>query len=517
MPRFISLSVFASLLLSALPVQAQEQLRWETDLATAQQQAAASNRLVLVHFWGTWCPPCMEMEKTVFSRPNIGTAIHPWYVPVKIRVEEGMNQDLAKQFGVDGYPCDIVMTAQGQIIAKEKGYKPAEKYVAMLNEIAQKGVAQARSNGLGPVAAAPAAVATPPAAPVAPAAAPVAPPATARPSPDAGRYGAVPPPENRYAAYAPPVTAQAAPPTTPAPVAAPPAAAAAPVATPRGATPRGATPPTDDRYAAYYQSRGAAPTGPAAAPVGAAPAPNPNDRYAAGVFAASNIISQAAAATPAPVAAAPTAPSATPVANTPAAAAPPTNVTAATNTTSSATTPAQAPAAAGAPSPAAATAPSSAAAAAAPPKAAVASTTAGTGVNTAPKSPLEEKLPPGSPPLALEGYCPVTVIEKMVWKQGNPLYGAIHLNRTYLFPSAEQQAKFLANPDRYSPIISGNDPVVALEKNQIVAGQRQFGLLYENRMILFSSKESYDKFHKESKRYTTELQQALQSSNAIRR
>ena len=111
----------------------------------------------------------------------------------------------------------------------------------------------------------------------------------------------------------------------------------------------------------------------------------------------------------------------------------------------------------------------------------------------------------------------VTVIEKMVWTKGNPLYGAIHLNRTYLFPNAELQAKFLANPDRYSPIISGNDPVVALEKSEIVPGRRQFGLVYENRMILFSSKESYDKFCKESKRYTTELQQALQSSNAIRR
>ncbi len=105
----------------------------------------------------------------------------------------------------------------------------------------------------------------------------------------------------------------------------------------------------------------------------------------------------------------------------------------------------------------------------------------------------------------------------MVWTKGNPLYGAIHLNRTYLFPSAEMQQKFLANPDRYSPIISGNDPVVALEKNEIVSGRRQFGLVYEDRMILFSSKESYEKFVKESKRYTTELQQALQSSNAVRR
>ncbi len=92
---------------------AQDTIRWETDLATGQRLAAQTNRLVLVHFWGTWCPPCMEMEKSVFNKPGLGTAVHPYYVPVKIQVEDGMNQDLVKKFQVDGFPCDIVMTAQG--------------------------------------------------------------------------------------------------------------------------------------------------------------------------------------------------------------------------------------------------------------------------------------------------------------------------------------------------------------------------------------------------------------------
>jgi len=105
----------------------------------------------------------------------------------------------------------------------------------------------------------------------------------------------------------------------------------------------------------------------------------------------------------------------------------------------------------------------------------------------------------------------------MVWTKGDVRYGAIHRGRTYIFPTAADQQKFLSDPDRFSPVISGNDPVVALEKNEIVPGRRQFGLVYEDRMILFSSKDSYEKFVKESKRYTTELQQALQSSNAVRR
>lgn len=116
--------------------------------------------------------------------------------------------------------------------------------------------------------------------------------------------------------------------------------------------------------------------------------------------------------------------------------------------------------------------------------------------------------------MALDGYCPVTVTEKMVWKRGDVRFGAIHRGRTYLFASAAEQTKFLANPDRFSPIISGNDPVVALEKGEAVPGKRELGIMCGERMILFSSQESYDKFVKDSKRYSSEIRQALLSDQA---
>lgn len=469
MPRFLSLSVLASLLFCAVPAQAQDLLRWETDLATAQRQAAETNRLVLVHFWGTWCPPCMEMEKSVFSKPGLGTVITPYYVPVKIQYEPstGINEAVVKQLQVDGFPCDIIMTPRGEIVSRSKGFKSADKYVAMLNEVAQQALAQARSNGLGPAATRPPVAAQAPVAAQSPVAgAPVAAP------PSDNRYGAPQPTDNRYAGYAPAVTAQV-----------PPPAAAAPAVAPAIAVRT-----TDDRYASYYQSRGMAPV--AATPVAAAPVAPPANIVAAPVAP--------------PAAAAPVAPAPAPTTVIPPVVAAP------------AAPPVAPPAAAVAAPPAAAPTPAPAAQVATAPVAASASTSVAP-PPAASKASLESQLPPGSPPLALEGYCPVTVIDKMVWTKGNPLYGAIHLNRTYLFPSAEMQQKFLANPDRYSPIISGNDPVVALEKNEIVPGRRQFGLVYEDRMILFSSKDSYEKFVKESKRYTTELQQALQSSNAVRR
>jgi YHS domain-containing protein len=119
--------------------------------------------------------------------------------------------------------------------------------------------------------------------------------------------------------------------------------------------------------------------------------------------------------------------------------------------------------------------------------------------------------------LALDGYCPVTVTDKMVWKRGDIRYGAIHRDRTYLFASTEEQKRFLAEPDKYSPIFSGNDPVIFLEQTARTPGKREYGLMYKNHMFLFASKESYDKFCSDSKRYAGEAIQAMQAGDVKRR
>ncbi|MGC3968433.1 MAG: hypothetical protein QM775_13965 [Pirellulales bacterium] len=127
------------------------------------------------------------------------------------------------------------------------------------------------------------------------------------------------------------------------------------------------------------------------------------------------------------------------------------------------------------------------------------------------------ELPAGSPPLALDGYCPVTVTDKMIWKPGSAQFGAIHRGRTYLFLSAAEQQKFLADPEKYSPIISGNDPVAYLEQGQFVCGDRNFGMFCGGQMILFSSSQNYEKFKRDQQRYTLGLQQAMQAGGTMRR
>jgi YHS domain-containing protein len=125
----------------------------------------------------------------------------------------------------------------------------------------------------------------------------------------------------------------------------------------------------------------------------------------------------------------------------------------------------------------------------------------------------------GSMPLGLEGYCPVTIAERGAWVEGRAQWGVRHRGRTYLFAGPEQQQAFMANPDRYAPALSGDDPVMAFEAGRSEPGQRALGVTYGSRMYLFSSAETRAAFSADPTRYTTRVQMAegLAPSDAARR
>ena len=116
--------------------------------------------------------------------------------------------------------------------------------------------------------------------------------------------------------------------------------------------------------------------------------------------------------------------------------------------------------------------------------------------------------PYGSMPLGLNGYCPVTLFEREAWAEGYAKWGVRHRGRTYLFAGLEQQQVFLKDPDRYAPVLSGDDPVAAADKGMAVEGRREYGISYRTRTYLFASAESLSKFSADPVRYATFIEEA---------
>jgi len=117
----------------------------------------------------------------------------------------------------------------------------------------------------------------------------------------------------------------------------------------------------------------------------------------------------------------------------------------------------------------------------------------------------------GNPPLALEGFCPVSLERSMrddpepKWIPGDPRWGLRHEGRTYLFAGPDEQQTFFNNPNLYAPVLSGNDIVLQVEQGRPVPGVREFGARWKNRVYLFSSRESYEKFQANPTFYENEI------------
>jgi YHS domain-containing protein len=116
--------------------------------------------------------------------------------------------------------------------------------------------------------------------------------------------------------------------------------------------------------------------------------------------------------------------------------------------------------------------------------------------------------------VAMEGYCPVQLVENNRWVRGTHEAGVIHRGRLYLCATPEQRRRFLADPDRYAPVLSGNDPVLAVDQNQLVPGQRKYGLRFvaDGRVYLFATQVSRDKFAQDPDRYAAAVTRAMEAT-----
>ena len=94
----------------------------------------------------------------------------------------------------------------------------------------------------------------------------------------------------------------------------------------------------------------------------------------------------------------------------------------------------------------------------------------------------------------------------------------MHRGKTYLFSSEEDQKKFMMNPDYYSPVMSGNDPVQLFTKNQVTPGKREFGVTIGQRLYLFADGTSREEFVANYQKYVTAVQVAENSAagNVVR-
>jgi len=105
---------------------------WLTDYTEAVAEAERLERPLLVHFFGTYCPPCRRMEREVLHTPETSEVLTAKFVAVKIDVGGSeQNMRLVQRFGVQALPCDIVLDPlSGHVLSQKQGFQDQRSYVS---------------------------------------------------------------------------------------------------------------------------------------------------------------------------------------------------------------------------------------------------------------------------------------------------------------------------------------------------------------------------------------------------
>jgi thioredoxin-related protein len=108
-----------------------------------QKKAKKENKYIFVDCYATWCKPCKQMDKEVYSVDSVANYLNAGFLSVKIQMDVTANDNVetrkwhktAKNFGsqyrISAYPSYIFFSPNGDAVYKETGYRDAGAFIQM--------------------------------------------------------------------------------------------------------------------------------------------------------------------------------------------------------------------------------------------------------------------------------------------------------------------------------------------------------------------------------------------------
>jgi YHS domain-containing protein len=384
-------------------------IAWRTDYDHALGESKATGKLLLVNIHASWCIPCKKLNSTTLADPTLGAEIMQSCIPVSLDADQ--DAGVIRQWPITGFPTQLFLTPEGEVINTIVGHVPVATYQATL----RKSIASVASMRRQPAPAQVASINNP----APPSAKPVSNPLPTN-SPAAG------PAMNQGDFVAPIRNNGFASANAPQP---------APVATP-----------------------------PSIAP----PQPSfvPGGSSITSVLPATSAPSGLAGTTPTP--AAPMASGATAAVVSP----PPSPTAVATNAPLPQATPE------------------------------VRSSVVGS-------SSVGDVRPcDASVPLALDGYCPVSMFKRSELIRGADDQCCVYKERRYQFISASDREAFIQNPKKFLPSEEGFCVVTWAESHRRAQGSIEFPALFGDYLFLFASDDARQRFLQDPERFVDQTGRA---------
>lgn len=114
--------------------------------------------------------------------------------------------------------------------------------------------------------------------------------------------------------------------------------------------------------------------------------------------------------------------------------------------------------------------------------------------------PLQSETPQW--PLALDGFCPVTLRDRQQWQSGDAALAVQFDGRQYWLAGRRELEIFAAAPMVYAPVLGGDCIVSFAETGERVPGRPELGVTFGGRVYFFAGAERRDEFMAAPARFT---------------
>jgi len=131
---------------------------------------------------------------------------------------------------------------------------------------------------------------------------------------------------------------------------------------------------------------------------------------------------------------------------------------------------------------------------------------------TAGKASLTEGRSRSKPP-AFAGQCLVSAVDDREIVPGSAAFQMTYRGQQLLFRSAEHKDLFLAEPNRYWPMLDGVCAITLLNEDARVNGSLEFAAVFRKRVWLFASEQAMQEFLKEPAEVVDEVAEILNSES----
>jgi thiol-disulfide isomerase/thioredoxin len=99
--------------------------------AEIKAKALKENKLIFIDAYTTWCGPCKQMSKNVFTDASVAEHYNKNFINAKIDMEKGEGIEIAKQYQVQCYPNLLFVDGNGNLVHRVAGSMTATDFIAL--------------------------------------------------------------------------------------------------------------------------------------------------------------------------------------------------------------------------------------------------------------------------------------------------------------------------------------------------------------------------------------------------